>query len=256
MKLAGRVAVVTGGASGIGRSVCEALAARGATVVVNYRSSTADAEQTLRSLRALAPKGKHRAARADVSKPAQVRRLFASVAKTEGRLDILVNSAGWTETVPFVDLDGLTESVLEGVWGTNVKGVLYCSREAVKAMRRTQARESAGWRGAIVNVSSNAVETLNASNLMYVASKAAVNSLTRTFAKTFGGICRVNAVAPGLNRTKLTKGASPTRFDRVLELTPLGRLSEPRDAAAAVVALAADMDFVSGQIVAVDGGRS
>lgn len=256
MKAPRRVAVVTGGTSGIGRACAEALAGRGLDVVLVYGRSTADANRSLRSLRALAPGGRHEAVRVDVSRRADVERLFKGLAKRHGRLDVLVNSAAFTAQVPFDDLDGLGEDVVDRMLAVNVKGVLNTCRAGLRLMETTRRRESASWRGAVVNVSSNAVATLNASNLVYLASKAAVDALTRALAKAFGATARVNAVAPGLNKTRLTAAADPSRFRRAVEATPLGRLSEPRDAADAIVALALDLHFVHGQIVRVDGGRS
>ncbi len=256
MNAARRVAVVTGGTSGIGRACAESLAARGLDVVLVYGRSAADASLALRSLRALAPGGRHEAVRVDVSRRADVERFFKALARRHGRLDVLVNSAAFTAQVPFEDLDGLEEAVVDRMLAVNVKGVLNTCRAGLRLMAATRRRESPAWRGAVVNVSSNAVATLNASNVVYMASKAAVDALTRGLAKAFGGTARVNAVAPGLNKTRLTAGADPARFRRTLDATPLGRLSEPRDAADAVTALALDLHFVHGQIVRVDGGRS
>jgi 3-oxoacyl-[acyl-carrier protein] reductase len=256
MRSARRVAVVTGGTSGIGRASAEALASRGFDVIVMYGRSVADAKAALKSLRALAPGGRHEAVRADVSRRAEVERAFAGVARRHGRLDALVNSAAFTAQVPADDLEGLDEALVDRVLAVNVKGVLNCCRAALRLMEKTRRAESAAWRGSIVNLSSNAVSTLTASNVVYVASKAAVDSLTRSLAKAFGDVARVNAVAPGYNRTRLTAKADPARRRRALRLTPLGRLSEPRDAAAAVAALAVDLEFVHGQVVRVDGGRS
>lgn len=256
MKPARRVAVVAGGSSGIGRACAEALAGRGLDVVVLYGRSASDAAAALKSLRALAPGGRHEAVRADISRRGEVDRAFDGVSRRHGRLDVLVNSAAFTAQVPFEDLDGLEDALVDRILAVNVKGALNACRAGLALMEKTRRAESSSWRGSIVNLSSNAVSTLSASNLVYVASKAAVDSLTRSLAKAFGGTARINAVAPGFNRTRLTAKADPARLRRALENTPLGRLSEPRDAAATVVALALDLDFVHGQIVRVDGGRS
>lgn len=256
MNASRRVALITGGTSGIGRACAELLAARGLDVVLVYGRSAADANLALRSLRALAPGGRHEALRVDVSRRADVERLFKGLAKRHGRLDVVVNAAAFTAQVPFEDLDALDEALVDRMLAVNVKGVLNFCRAGLRLMDITRRREGPAWRGSIVNVSSNAVATLNASNLVYLASKAAVDALTRALAKAFGGTARINAVAPGLNKTRLTADADPARFRRTVEATPLGRLSEPRDAADAIVALALDLHFVHGQIVRVDGGRS
>lgn len=256
MKLAGRVAVVTGGSAGLGRAMCEAFAAEGASVVVNYHRSKKRADDTVAALRALGTSGEHSGVRADVSRRAEVEKLFSTVRTRYGRLDILVSNAGTTEHVPFEQLEGLSDKVIDDIWATNVKGPLYCARAALKLMEATQREEGPLWRGCIIIIGSNAVWTQNASNMMYVASKAAVHSLTQSLAKTFGAVARFNAVAPGLNRTELTATSPKKRFERTLALTPLGRLSEPRDVAAVALSLAADMQFVHGQVITVDGGRS
>lgn len=256
MRLSGQVAVVTGGAAGLGRAVCESFAVEGASVVVNYRRSKSHADETVAALKVLGPSGDHRALRADVGRHADVEKLFSAVRQRYGRLDILVNNAGVTEHVPFERLDALSDEMLDAIWATNVKGPLYCVRAALELMKATQIDEGPSWRGCVVTIGSNAVWTHSASNMMYVASKAAAHSLTRSLAKTFGGTARFNVVAPGLNRTALTAGASKKRSESTRALTPLGRLSEPKDVAAVVLALVAEMRFVHGQVIAVDGGRT
>lgn len=256
MKAQRRVAVVTGGTSGIGLATAEQLASRGLDVVLVYGRSAAGAAHALKALRALAPAGRHEAVRCDVSRRADVERLFRAVRAGHGRLDVLVNSAAFTAQVPFKDLDGLDEALVDRMLGVNVKGVLNCCRAGLRLMAETRRREGPAWRGSVVNISSNAVSTRAASNLVYVATKAAVDSLTRCLAKAFGGVARVNAVAPGFTRTRLTAKADPARVRGALAGTPLGRLGEPRDAASAVVSLALDLGFAHGQVLRVDGGRS
>ena len=256
MKLLGQIAVVTGGSSGLGRAICEAFAAEGASVIVNYRRSKSRADETVAALNVLGAPGDHCTLRADVSRRADVEKLFSVVRRRYGRLDILVNNAGATKQVSFEQLDRLSDKMLDLIWATNVKGPLYCTRAALKLMKTTQRSVGPAWRGCVITIGSNAVWTQNASNMMYVVSKAAAHSLTHCLAKTFGSLARFNAVAPGLNRTALTATASRSRFENVLALTPLGRLSEPKDVAAVVLSLAADMKFVNGQVIVVDGGRS
>jgi len=253
MRLAGRVALVTGASRGLGRAIAEALAGEGASVIVNSRQSAEAAEAVAASL---ASGGTHAVIQGDVSDPAGAAQLFDQVNRRYGRLDMLVNNAGWTRDVAPVDLASISEVDLRRMVDTNVIAVFRACLLALDLMRRTREQEGPDWRGHIVNISSNAVRTRTASNLFYIATKAAVNSLTQTFALHFGDIARVNAIAPGLVRTDLTAGASPNRFATVLQATPLGRLGRSEDIAGAVLALSCEMTFVTGQIIAVDGGRT
>lgn len=253
MKLNGRVALVTGGARGIGRAIAHALAAEGASVVVNYRQDAAGAATTLASLSTV---GRHAAVAADVSSPEGVDSLFVDVRRRYGRLDILVNNAGWTVRADPEHLTALDSAALDRMLATNVLSVFHASLRAVTLMREVQLHESAAWRGSIINVSSNSVRSGSASNLFYIATKAAVNSLTTTFAKHYGDVVRVNAVAPGLVRTDLTADSATGRFESVANATPLGRICIPEDVAALVMSLACDVPFLSGQVIAVDGGRT
>ena len=122
-------------------------------------------------------------------------------------------------------------------------------------MKNTKAPLDNSWRGNIVNISSTAVQSNIASNMLYIASKAAVNSLTKTFAMTFGNIARINAIAPGLTRTKITNSSGEDRFLTDEMLTPLGRICKPIDIANTVFALITQLTFVNGEIILVDGGR-
>jgi NAD(P)-dependent dehydrogenase (short-subunit alcohol dehydrogenase family) len=250
--LAGRAAAVTGSSRGIGKAICQVLAENGASVVVNYAVSENEALATCDSL---FHADRHMCIRADVSSLSDVNKMFDEIIDRYGRLDILVNNAAWTRNIDFEDLEGLTDHLVDRIINTNIKGVFYCSRRAIREMAKTKLQMTDSWRGNIVNISSTAVQSNAASNLMYIASKAAVNSLTRAFAKTFGDIVRVNAIAPGLTRTILTSASKEDRFSTDEELTPLGRICEPRDIANSVFALITQMTFVNGQVILVDGGR-
>lgn len=248
-----KVAVITGAARGIGQSICEKLASQGCSVVINYRMSGDMADAVQKKL--FDPK-KHLCIQANVSRIEDVNSMFDKVMEHYGRLDILINNATWTTNIPPDQLNRLDEDTIDKMIGTNLKGVFYCSRRAIVEIEKTQKLENSAWRGNIINISSNAVDTLSASNIIYVATKASINSLTRSLAKYYGHIVRINAVAPGLNRTALTSELDDDQFALVKNKTPLGRLSDPSDVADSILALITQMPFVTGQVINVDGGRT
>lgn len=242
--LAGKVAVVTGGAGGIGASIVRTLAAAGCTVVVGYNASGA----TARALAADLPGQGHRAAPAPVTDSAALAALAADVDEEHGRLDILVNCAGITKFVAHADLDGLDDDLVDRILSVNVRGVIAATR----AFRPLLAR---GGRGLVVNISSIAGTSAMGSNIAYCASKAAVDNLTKSLARALAPAVRVVSVAPGLVDTEFVKGLDEAWRNRQVELTPLARLADPDDVANAVLAVATLMPFTTGAIIPVDGGR-
>jgi len=250
MNLAGAVAIVTGGGTGIGRAVSESLARAGAgAVVVNYSRSHDDAEATAAALKDLGCEGvPHRASVAD---QAEVRAMIDQTVSRFGRLDVLVNNAGTTRFIPHPDLDALTDEVWDEVLGVNLKGTFYCSRAAAPALRRA--------RGAIVNIASVAAGRASGSSIVYGVSKAGVIQLTRNLAVALAPEVRVNAVAPGLVSTRwfrlaFGEDATSTQEERIASSTPLGRVATPEDVAQAVMGFLGSA-MVSGESVIVDGGR-
>jgi len=243
-ELGDRVAVVTGGGTGIGRACSLALAARGAKVVVNYSRSSDAAEKTADECRAASGDGL--AVRADVSQKADVDRLVDETVAKWGRVDILVNSAGTTTFARYDDLDALTEEVWDTILGVNLKGVFFACRAVVPHMRRQGA-------GSIVNIGSISAVRPVGSSIPYMASKAAVHSMTQSMAVALGPAVRVNCVAPGFIETRWHAGRDEAaRATR--ERTPLKRNGTPEDVADAVVYLCTT-SFVTGEIIVVDGGR-
>jgi len=246
-ELAGRVAIVTGGARAIGRETAETLAARGASVVSIDLSSSDEAVEAI-----TAGGGTASGLVADVTDEAAVEEAFAAVLETYGSVDILVNNAGLfagLERRPFWEID-LAE--WERVLAANVRSVFLCSRAASRPMR-------AAGGGRIVNIASNVV-TFGMGNLMhYVASKAAVIGMTRSMARELGpfGIA-VNAVAPGLVTTEITVQTVPEEYRRlVAEGQCLREPIMPADIAAAVAYLAGPhARMVTGQTLLVNGGAT
>ncbi|RZQ64714.1 SDR family NAD(P)-dependent oxidoreductase [Amycolatopsis suaedae] len=250
MDLDKTVAVVTGGATGIGRATALALARAGASaVVVNFSRSAGDARRTVAELDALGCTGV--AHRADVADDTQVRAMAATVLERFGRVDVLVNNAGITRPAPHDDLEALTDEVWHEVLGVNLLGPFRCVRAFAPALRRA--------RGAVVNVASIAAYRAGGSSMAYGVSKAALLQLTRGLAVGLGPDVRVNAVAPGTVATRWQTGRyGEEEFARRAEAeagtVPLGRIAGPEDVAQAVLGLLA-MDLVSGETVIVDGGK-
>jgi 3-oxoacyl-[acyl-carrier protein] reductase len=242
--LASRVAVVTGGAGGIGAAICKTLAEAGAAVAVGYNSSGEKAEALLRAL----PGDGHMALSMPVTDSAALRQAIAAVDRRHSRLDLLVNSAGITRFVPHGDLDALDDSLISHILDVNVRGVIVSVRAALPLMRRSGG-------GAIVNISSIAAVTAMGSNIAYCASKAAVDNLTKSLARAFAPEIRVVSVSPGLVDTEFVRGLDQSWRDEQAGRTPLRRLADPEEVARAVLAVGTSLTFTTGTILSVDGGR-
>ena len=242
----GKVALITGGGTGIGRATALQLAAEGAVVAVNYSRSQQEAEDTGAELRA----GGARAlvVKADVADDAQVRAMVAATVAEFGGLDILVNSAGITRPVAPTNLDGILEQDFEEIFGVNFMGVLFCCRAAIPEMKRRGG-------GHIVNVGSIAGLNGLGSSLLYSASKAAVMNLTRGMAHSQAAAVQVNCVVPGLVETRWTATVSEEFAQRNRDATPMGRAAQAEDVATAIVGLLKNK-FITGANLVVDGGRT
>lgn len=248
MKLEGKAAIVTGGGTGVGRATALELARGGCSVLVNYSKSKDDAEATAAEVAALGVKGL--AVQADVSDDAACRRLADTASREFGRLDILVNNAGTTEFIPHHELDLLTPEVWNRILGVNLIGPFQCAR-AVRA-----AMDASGG-GAIVMTSSIAGTNGIGSSIPYCTSKAALNNLTLTLARTLAPSIRVNAVAPGFIRGRWLKDGYGDNYEMLEQLASarsvLKKVCDPEDVAAAILGFLA-ADLVTGQVLIVDGG--
>ncbi|MEO3749977.1 SDR family oxidoreductase [Streptomyces sp. B6B3] len=250
MRLNGRVAVVTGGGTGIGRATALALARAGAAgVVVGYARSAEDAATVVAEAEALGVPALARPA--DVGDDEAVRELAAATRARFGRVDILVNNAGTTRAVPDHDLEGLTDDVWQELLDVNVVGAFRCARALAPDLRAA--------RGAIINVASVSGYRAGGSSIAYGVSKAALLQLTRNLASALAPEVRVNAVAPGTVATRWQTGlhgeqgfAARAREER--EIVPLRATAGPEHVAQAVLGLLA-MDMVTGEVVIVDGGK-
>ena len=245
--LKGKVALVTGGAGGIGRGICEVLAAEGATVIVGYNRSRDEAAALVERLPH--PAAGHLALAVPVTDSAALAALANDLAQRPGRLDILVNCHGTTRFVAAQDLDALDDDLIDRVLATNVRGTFA----TVRALRPLLARDGTGL---VVNISSIAATLAIGSNIMYCASKAAVDTLTRSLALALAPQIRVVSVSPGLVLTESATKFEPAFLDGHVQRTPLKRLSTPQDIGRSVVALATLLTAVTGVILPVDAGRS
>jgi len=251
MDVSDKVAVVTGSSSGVGRAVAELLARRGASVVVNYAHSAEDAEAVVASIRAAG--GTAHAVRADVGRDGDCRALIRSAVETYGALHILVNNAGMTHFIPHQDFEAVTDEVWEDTFRTNVQGTFNCTRAAAPHLK-------AAGEGAVVNVASIAGVRGVGSSIPYAASKAAIITMTKSFARVLGPEVRVNCVAPGFIDGRWLRGGLGDRYDgakaATAASTPLRGVATPEAVADAIYGLIAHQIFVTGQTVVVDGGAS
>ena len=237
--LAGRVALVTGSSSGIGAAVARSLAAEGAQVVVNSRSSVSNGEAVAKEVG-----GVYR--QADVADPEAARALVSGVAADLGRLDILVNNAGTTRLIPHADLDSATPEIWAEIYATNVIAPFVLTTAA----RPHLAAAPGG--GSIVNIGSLAGLRPTGSSIPYAASKAALHHQTRLLAAVLGPEIRVNAVAPGLVDTPWTADWHDAHAG-VAAITPLRRVAKPEDVAPLVLSLVTST-LVTGEVWVVDSG--
>ena len=245
-KLEGKVAVVTGASKGIGAAIAVHLGAEGAAVVVNYSSSQEGAARVVGEITGNG--GKAVAVRADVSKEADIRRLFAEAKKAFGRLDILVNNAGVYEFAP---LEDVTAQHFHRLFDLNVLGLILASQEA--------ARHFGESGGNIVNVSSVVATAAPPATSVYSATKAAVDAVTKSLAKELGPRkIRVNSINPGMVDTEgyRAAGIDASDFRKQVEAqTPLGRIGQPGDIAPVAVFLASgDSGWITGETLYVSGG--
>jgi 3-oxoacyl-[acyl-carrier protein] reductase len=241
------VALVTGGSGGIGTAVCKGLAGAGFTVVVGYHSSS----DAARALASALPRGNHRAVRAPVTDSAALGAAAAEVAGQYGRCDVLVNCAGVTRFVPHDDLLALDDVLIDQILATNVRGCFATLRALLPLLK--QSRLPGG--GCVVNISSIAARTAMGSNVMYCASKAAVDNMTASLARALAPAVRVVSVAPGLVDTDFVRSLDRAWRDEQAARTPLGRLSRPEEVASAVLTVIRELTFTTGCVIGVDGGR-
>lgn len=245
-KLAGKVAVITGASKGIGAAIALQLAEEGATVVVNYNSDKEGAARVVTTIKEKG--GKALAVQANLTKQTDIRRLFNEAKEAFGLLDILVNNAGIYELLP---LEEVNEDHFHKQFNLNVLGLILASREAVQHFH--------GNGGSIINISSLAASLTPANSVVYSATKAAVNAITKTLAKELAPRkIRVNCVNPGMIETEglTTTGLDTSEMRTWIEtVTPLARIGTVKDVAPVVSFLASrDAGYITGETIYIAGG--
>lgn len=237
-------ALVVGGSGGIGSAIARRLAEDGLQVRVGYAGGEERAEAVVATL----PGSGHLALRIDVEDADGLAAAAARLRDTDGALDVLVNAAGVTRHVAHDDLDGLDDALIDRIFAVNWRG-------AFATIRAFRPLLEASGDAVIVNVSSAAATTGIGSNVAYCASKAALDSMTRSLARALAPGTRVVSVSPGWVMGEYAASAPDGYLDAQRAATPLARLAEPSDVAAAVSAAVSQLTFTTGAILPVDGGR-
>lgn len=240
----GQVAVVTGAAGGIGAAICKRLAQAGSSVVVLYRSNEAGAQTLCDAL----PGSRHITIQADVLESDSLERAARLVDERFGKLDLLVNNAGVTRPVAHHDLAALDDELIDTIFRTNWRG-------AFASVRAFQPLLERGSDAAIINISSVAAQTGLGSNIAYCASKAALDSMTRSLARALAPKIRVMSVSPGWVLGEYASRIDPALLEVQRERTPLRKLATAEDVAEAVYSAFAHLKHSTGCIIPVDGGR-
>ncbi|GED69350.1 3-ketoacyl-ACP reductase [Brevibacillus reuszeri] len=241
--LQGKVALITGAATGIGRATALRLAKEGVHITINYSKSEQEARETQKEVEALGVKSL--LYKADVADDEAVRLMVKETIQAFGRLDILINNAGITNFVDHRDLEGLKDEYWDRAMDVNVKGVFHCCRATADELRKQQ--------GCIINITSIAGMTGLGSSIAYAASKAAAISVTKSLARVMAPEVRVNCVSPGVVQTRWVEGQDE-HVQRLAAGTPMGRVASPEDVSEVIYSLLAHSRFVTGQNVVVDGG--
>lgn len=250
--MAGRVAVVTGGGTGIGAATCLALARRGANVVVNYSRSAAEAEDVAGACRAAGVEAF--AFEADLHEDEAARALAAAAAERWGRIDFLVNNAGKTKFAAHVDLEALSAEDFLSIYHLNVVGAFQATRACVPHLKKSEA-------GAVVNVASVAGKFGHGSSIAYAASKGAMITMTKSLARALAPEVRVNAVLPGYVATRWWEDRVGTEAfealnQRIAAGAPLKKAAEAEDVADAILMfLDPATRLVTGEALLVDAGQ-
>lgn len=245
--LHGKVALVVGGAGAIGAATSRMLAAAGATIVVTHLN-TERGTQAAKTLVAQLGE-KHGACVADVADTASLIALRDALQARYGRLDILINAAGYTKPVPHADLDALTDELIDRMLQVNWRGQFATIRTFAPMLK-------ASGDGLVVSISSIAAFTGVGSSIAYCAAKAGIDVMTKSLARVMAPEVRVLAISPGVVDTEFVPGRGTDFNDKVKASTPLKRIADADDIAAAITACATMLGYSTGHIIQVDGGRA
>lgn len=246
VSLDGKVVVITGGGGGIGSAIGRQLSSAGARIVVTYR---ADSSRPLAEVAVSTFSGTgHMIVQASVETIDDQQRLARAITEEYGRVDILVNNAGVTRFVDHDDLEGLDDELIDKIFRVNWRGSFATIRGLEPLLRESGD-------GLIVNISSIAGTTGIGSNVAYCASKSAINTMTKSLARSLAPAIRVISIAPGLVEGEYTRKLDASWTREQEELTPLKRLTQAEDVARAVLACATLLTYSTGCVIPVDGGR-
>jgi 3-oxoacyl-[acyl-carrier protein] reductase len=241
-----KTVLVTGGSGEIGSAICKTFAENGYDVIITYNSNVEKAENLIKTL----PKGNHSTFKASNIDAKQISIVREAVLKKYSKLDVLVNNAGITTPVPHADLDGLSDEWIDKIMQTNFRGAFAMVRAFKDLLLKSPEKTAL-----IVNISSIAGIYGIGSNVAYCASKAALDSMTRSLARALAPKIRVVSVSPGFVEGEYTKNFDPAFLQNQKENTPLERFATGQDVADAVLAVATQLTFSTGNIITVDGGR-
>ena len=242
--LKGRIALVTGGSNGIGAATVEGLAALGARVIVGYNKGEARAQALVARL----PGSGHGIVQLQLEDAGQIRGAIGALAKTTPRLDILVNSAGFTTPVAHADFDKMDDELYERVLVVNARGPYSVIRAAMPMLQRSED-------AVIVNVSSISAFTGSGSSIAYCAAKAALDTMSVSLARVLGPKIRVVTVSPAAVATDFVAGRGREQLAKIAQGTPLKRITEAEDVADAILASITHLRTMTGARVIVDAGR-
>lgn len=244
--LEGRVAVIAGGSGGIGKATAARLAADGARIVIGYNSGAERAEAIVAELGGAA--AGHMALRLPMDDTAAIEAAAARVESEYGHAHILINSAGITKAVPHGNLEELDDATFDGILVTNVRGPFATIRAFAPLLRK-------GEDSVIINVSSISAETGLGSSIAYCASKAALDTMSKSLARVLGPEVRVISVSPAAVATDFVPGRGREGVEKQAAITPLRRICEPDDVALAIEAAVTHLRSTTGSVIQVDGGR-
>ncbi len=244
MDLKGKVALITGGGTGLGREIALQLAAEGMTLAINYSRSESEANETVTELQKLGVQAQ--AFKADVGQTSQIREMIAAVDQAFGRIDLLINNAGTTRFIPMSDLDAVTEEDWDNIMAVNVRSAFFAAQAVAPVMRRNGG-------GHIINTTSVAGQRAVGSSLPYAVSKAALIHLTRCLATGLAPDIQVNSVAPGLLVTRWGARHGDEVIQRMSQAALMKKVTDLDDTAAVYVMLAKN-NSMTNQIITVDAG--
>jgi len=242
--LKGKIAVVTGGSSGIGAAAVRLLATEGATVYVGYNKGLDRAEKLIGEL----PGSGHEPIRIVLEDSATIRAAAKTVGDAHGRTDIVVNSAGFTRPVPHGDLDSLTDELIDSLMVANVRAPFAMVRAFAPLLKKSGD-------GTVINVSSISGFTGSGSSVGYCAAKGALDTMTMALGRALGPEIRVLCVSPGAVNTDFVAGRGLSQLEKIAQATPLKKIVQPEDVARAILACVTHLKVTTGAVVICDGGR-